>query len=138
MHWLHISLARLYRLILSKPKDVAMRFYLKIENTTNLLMMEWVLSEYVKSYVREQRQLNQAVIISPDSANPFDWADLNFDGFKWTAIAKQYNMGFHLRTTSDELMRMCMGYQLANFFIRPLELPDCIKHNSILYLRHLM
>ena len=70
-------------------------------------MMEWVLSDYLKSYVHEQRQLIPASIISPDTVNPFDWAPLNFDGSKWTAKAKEYNLGFLFRTASDDKMRLC-------------------------------
>jgi hypothetical protein len=108
-----LSPTSLYRLTLSKPQDEAMGLHLKIQNTTDLLMMERVLSDYLKSYVHEQRQLIPASIISPDYVNPFDWAPLNFDGSKWTAIAKEYNLGFLFRTTSDEMMRLCLRHQLV-------------------------
>ena len=131
-----ISPTKLYRLTLSKPQDEAIGLNLKIKNTTDLLMMEWVLSEYVKSYVNEQRQLNPANIISPDSVNPFDWAPLNFDGSKWTPISKQYNLGFLFRTTSDEVTRVCSRYQLEPLSKQPLRIPPgmpvLIKHTSIL------
>jgi hypothetical protein len=66
--------------------------------------MKWVLSEYVKIYGHEQRKIIPANIISLNSVNPFDWAPLNFDGSKWTPIAKQYNFGFLFKKTSNEVM----------------------------------
>jgi len=112
-----------------------MGLHLKIEYATDLLTMEWVLSEYIKGYVHEQRQLIPANIICPDSVNPFDWAPLNFDGSKWTAFSKQYNFGFLFRTTSDELMRVCKRHKIASLG-QPLEflpgMPLVIKHTSIL------
>jgi serine/threonine protein kinase len=124
---------------LSKPQNIATGFHLKIENTTDVLTMERVLSEYIEGYAREQKELIPANIVSPDSVNPFDWAPLNFDGSKWTPIAKHYNLGFLFRTTSDELMGVCSYYDLISMSPKklfqegiPSGVPLVVKHTNIL------
>ena len=128
-----ITPTSLYRLTLSKPDNLATGLYLSVENTTNPVMMEWVLSEYITHYAQEYTQVIPANIISPESVQPFDWAPLNFDGSRWVPITTKYNLGFLFRTTSDEVMRLIQSYHLETSISQlPSGMPLVVKYVGIL------
>ena len=124
----------IYRLTVTKSLKEAVGLNLAIEKTSDLLMMEWVLHDYIQGFVKEQTKLVAANVISPDSVNPLDWAPLNFDGSKWTPISTLYNLGFLFRTTSDELKIMCARFGLMSSKISqlPAGMQLVVKHVNIL------
>ena len=103
-----------YRLTLTRATTRAMGFMIAIDKAKDVVAMEWVLAEYMRSYISDYRKLSS---IAADSTNkivdPFDWAPLNFGNSQlWSPLCEEHNFGFIFRTTSDEVIRVTEDFGL--------------------------
>ena len=103
-----------YRVTLSRTADHAMGFMLAIVKAKDYAAMEWMLSDYMQEYIRDQRQTSALTFDNKKLAvNPFDWAPLNFGTSNWIPLPEEHNFGFIFKTTSDEVIRVKEKYRMS-------------------------
>jgi len=68
-----------YRLTLSKQTKEMFGFDLKVEETKDVEMMEWVLHKTLMRYIEDFNTLSESKWKSPSVVNPFSWIPMNID-----------------------------------------------------------
>jgi hypothetical protein len=106
-----------YRLTSSRTTAEAMGFMMKIEKAKDVAAMEWILFDYVQSYISDYRITASVSFDSkPPAVDPFSWSPLNFGSSDWIPVSEEYNFGLLFRTTSDEVIRVVEKYRLEWLF----------------------
>ena len=121
----------IYRLTFSKSKDAPFGFDMKIEETSDLLMMEWVLDQFVRRFIHEHRTIDFQNIVT--SVDPLDWTPMNLDfGNCKRENLDQPNLGFLFKTTGEFVILQSKSSMTADTFELESDTPVYIKYNSAL------
>ena len=78
---------------------------MQVQRTTNTRTMEWLVSEYVDSFISDHRKLVTSRMVRTSLVHPLDWIPLNVPRSKWKRFSNVHNLGFLFNTTSTELLR---------------------------------
>ena len=124
----------IYRLTFSKSKDAPFGFDMKIEETSDLLLMEWVLDQFVRRFIHENRTIDFQNIVKPHSVDPLDWTPMNLDfGNCKRENLDQPNLGFLFKTTGEfVLLQSKLSAGFDSGFELESDTPVYIKYNSAL------
>ena len=95
-----------FRITLKRPLIDKFGWMIKIERTTDVKIMEWVLADYISSFVRDYKAIESYRLVRADKVNALDWIPLNLPRSKWSRAANGYNFGFLFKTSSDEVLRV--------------------------------
>ena len=126
----------LYRLTLSRPDDKPFGLRLKVEKTTDVKMMEWVLHQYVQRYSDDFLNLASMALVRPLQVNPLDWTPINdWGGAQFVPIARP-NLGFLFRTSSDDILSLAQKYRISLQAL-PRAMSIVVKYlSSLLYISY--
>ena len=95
-----------FRMTLKRPLIDNFGWMIKIERTTDVKIMEWVLADYISSFVRDYQAIESYRLVRADKVNALDWIPLNLPRSKWSRAANGYNFGFLFKTSNDEVLRV--------------------------------
>ena len=125
-----------YRLTFSKPATHPFGLNMKIEETKDLIMMEWILSEHVGCFIHECKTGVAQNAISSQDVDFVHWTpfNLSFGDIQRVTLNREPNLGFVFKTkgefvvmhnrTRASLASTCQG-------VEP-DMPIYVKYNSAL------
>ena len=106
---------------------------MKVENTTDAAMMEWVLHQYISDFIRdyefvsenklEEKLFNSEGPIEP--VNPVDWTSINLKNV--SPLTRHPNLGFLFSATGDVVNKMLERKDKTGTFTLHPDMPIVIK-----------
>ena len=125
-----------YRLTFSKPATHPFGLNMKIEETKDLIMMEWILSEHVGCFIHECKTGVAQNAISSQDVDFVHWTpfNLSFGDIQRVTLNREPNLGFVFKTKGEFVVMhnrtrasrasTCQG-------VEP-DMPIYVKYNSAL------
>ena len=96
----------IYRLTLSKPSDAPFGLNMKIEQTTDLITMEWALSEHVGRFIQDCKKSVAQDMVRDLDVDLVDWTPFNitFGSIPREPLNREPNLGFLIKTKGEFVM----------------------------------
>ena len=123
-----------YRLTISKPASSPFGLNMNIEETKDLVMMEWVLSEHVGRFMHECKTGVAQNAVSSLDVDFVHWTPFNISlgNIQRSALNREPNLGFIFKTTGEFLRMFKKTPAVSNFPDVESDRPIYVKYISAL------